>query len=204
MDILGILFALCIGVAISAACGFRVFLPILIIGILQRFGSEWGLPLNVPESLSWAGNGFILLGLGIATILEITAFYIPWLDSLLDTISAPMAVIAGTVLTYCVLDDASSDTSRILLSLIGGGGSAGVVAGTTALARSASTVLTAGLGNNVIATTENGLSIFSVILALVFPILGVIFLAIFLIVIIKIISHLRKKKKQHSAQAEAI
>lgn len=203
MDILGILFALCIGVAISAACGFRVFLPILIIGILQRFGSEWGLPLTVPEGLSWAGNGFILLGLGVATILEVAAFYIPWLDSLLDTISAPMAIIVGTVLTYCILDDASG-TSRILLSLVGGGGSAGVVAGTTALARSASTVLTAGLGNNVIATTENGLSIFSVILALVFPILGVIFLAIFLIVIIKIISHLRKKKKQHSAQAEAI
>ncbi len=203
MDILGILFALCIGVAISAACGFRVFLPIFTIGILQRFGGDWGLPLTIPEELSWAGNGFILLGLGVATILEVAAFYIPWLDSLLDTISAPMAIIAGTVLTYCILDDASG-TSRILLSLVGGGGSAGVVAGTTALARSASTVLTAGLGNNVIATSENGLSIFSVILALVFPILGVIFLAIFLIVIIKIISHLRKKKKQHSAQAEAI
>lgn len=202
MDILGIIFALCIGIAISAACGFRVFLPILIIGILQRFGNDWGLPLTVPEGLSWAGNGFILLGLGIATILEITAFYIPWLDSLLDTISAPMAVIAGTVLTYCVLDDAS-DTSRILLSLIGGGGSAGVVAGTTALARGASTVLTAGLGNNVVATAENGLSIISVALALFIPVLGVVFLVVFLVLIIKIISYLKKKRKEQSAQPEA-
>ncbi|MCQ2104095.1 MAG: DUF4126 domain-containing protein [Fibrobacter sp.] len=203
MDILGIVFALCIGVAISAACGFRVFLPILIIGILQRFGSDWGLPLTVPEGLSWAGNGFILLGLGVATILEITAFYIPWLDSLLDTISAPMAVIAGTVLTYCVLDDAS-DTSRILLSLIGGGGSAGVVAGTTALVRGASTVLTAGFGNNVVATAENGLSIISVALALFVPVLGVIFLVIFLILIIKVISYLKKKRKEQSVQPEAV
>lgn len=193
---------MCIGIAISAACGFRVFLPILIIGILQRFGNDWGLPLTVPEGLSWAGNGFILLGLGIATILEITAFYIPWLDSLLDTISAPMAVIAGTVLTYCVLDEAS-DTSRILLSLIGGGGSAGVVAGTTALARGASTVLTAGLGNNVVATAENGLSIISVALALFIPVLGVVFLVVFLVLIIKIISYLKKKRKEQSAQPEA-
>lgn len=202
MDILGIVFALCVGIAISAACGFRVFLPILIIGILERYGGDWELPLTVPEGLSWAGNGFVLLGLGVATVVEITAFYIPWLDSMLDTISAPMAVIAGTILTYCVLDDAS-DTSRILLSLVGGGGSAGLVAGTTALTRGASTVLTAGLGNSVVSSVENGLSIVGVILALAVPVLGVILLIVFLIAAIKLISHLRKKRKERLAQTTA-
>ncbi len=202
MDILGIVFALCVGIAISAACGFRVFLPILIIGILERYGGDWELPLTVPEGLSWAGNGFVLLGLGVATVVEITAFYIPWLDSMLDTISAPMAVIAGTILTYCVLVDAS-DTSRILLSLVGGGGSAGLVAGTTALTRGASTVLTAGLGNSVVSSVENGLSIVGVILALAVPVLGVILLIVFLIAAIKLISHLRKKRKERLAQTTA-
>ena len=65
----------------AAAAGLRVFLPLLLLGSAARLG--W-LPLS--DGFEWLSSGVGLGALGAATVLEIGAYYIPWIDNLLDLV----------------------------------------------------------------------------------------------------------------------
>src|SRR5262245_37849782 len=83
-----------IGIGLSAACGFRVFVPLLVLSIASLSGH-----LPLAPGFEWVGTTPALIGLSVATVLEILAYYIPWLDHALDTIASPAAVLAGTLAT---------------------------------------------------------------------------------------------------------
>ena len=53
------------------------------------------IPMN--DHFMWL-VGFTLITTGIATIVEVFMYYIPYVDHLLDTISVPLATVAGSVL----------------------------------------------------------------------------------------------------------
>jgi hypothetical protein len=130
-----------------------------------------------------------------ATILEIIAFYIPWLDNLLDAIAAPIAIIAGTVLTTSFLTTDLSPELRWILGFLVGGGSAGVVQAGTTLTRLTSSLTTAGFGNPIISTIENVLSVLLSMLSLLFPILLALLSILFIVFLMKKL-YFRKSKKQ--------
>lgn len=167
--------ALLLGLGLSASCGFRVFVPMLVASIAVRTGF---LPVN--ESFEWLSSGMAVACFAAATITEIIAYYIPFVDNLLDTISAPLAIIAGTLLTASVLP-VEADLLKWVLGFIVGGGAASVFQGATSLSRLSSSSLTAGVGNPLVASGENlaaaGLPIF----AMSFPVvIGLIMLSIIL------------------------
>ena len=111
-----------------------------------------------------------------ATIFEVAAYYIPWVDNLLDTIAIPAATIAGTI----VMASAVSDVSPFMkwaLAVIVGGGVAGTIQGFTSITRIASTATTGGVGNPVVSTVEAGGSIVMSILAIALPVVAVIAVA---------------------------
>ena len=159
------LFSLLLGVGLSASCGLRVFAPLLVANVASLTGY---LPMNAD--FEWMGSWVTFGILLIATLTEIGAYYIPWLDHLLDTIALPTAFVAGTLLTTSVLGD-TSPLMRWVLGLIVGGGSAGVVQAGTSLLRLGSSATTGGLGNPLIATLENVLSILFSILTLWLPLI---------------------------------
>ncbi len=131
------LLAICAGLGLSAACGFRVFVPMLIMSIAVHAGH-----LHVSHGFSWIGSAPALVAFSLATALEVGGYYIPWLDHFLDTVSTPAAVVAGTIVTASMVTDVSPFL-RWTLAVIAGGGLAGAVQGTTVLARIASTAATA-------------------------------------------------------------
>lgn len=88
---------LCIGIGLSAACGFRVFVPLLVMSIASLMG--WFEPM---KGFEWLAMPSVCIALAVATVCEITAYYIPWVDNALDTISTPAAMIAGTLTTMAV------------------------------------------------------------------------------------------------------
>jgi len=137
---------ICIGIGLSAACGFRVFVPLLVMSIASLSGH-----LTLAPGFDWIGSYPALVTFSVATCLEIGGYYIPWVDHLLDTIATPAAIVAGTVITASMVSD-MSPLLKWTLAAIAGGGAAGVVQGTTVLARGASTALTGGLGNPIFAT----------------------------------------------------
>lgn len=184
---------LCIGVGLSAACGFRVFVPLLAMSIATLLG--WYQPAHGFE---WLALPSVCIALGFATICEIAAYYVPWVDNLLDTIATPAAVVAGTVTTMAVSSGEMSQFATWAAALIVGGGTAGVVQMSTVAARGVSTATTGGLGNFVISTGELIGSIVLSILAFIMPVLITVLVIIFIIVAARWIRSKRQEKLSHS------
>ncbi|MDZ7815595.1 MAG: DUF4126 domain-containing protein [Planctomycetota bacterium] len=108
----------------------------------------------------------------LRTVVQILAYYIPWLDNALDSIATPAAVVAGTVVTASVFTDASP-LVQWSLAIIAGGGAAGAVQTLTVGTRAGSSMATAGFGNWVVSTGEAVLSTVLSVLAIVVPLIAV-------------------------------
>lgn len=166
-----------LGIGLSAACGFRVFVPLLIMSIASLSGH-----LVLSQGFQWIGTYPALVVFATASVLEIAAYYIPWLDNLMDTIAGPAAVVAG------ILAAASSiihmdPLLKWSLAIIAGGGAAAIFHGSTALVRGASTALTGGIGNHAVATAELGMAAGLSILAITLPLVGVLVIVILLLLL---------------------
>lgn len=159
-----------LGISLAAATGFRVFLPLLVMGI----GAREGL-LPVSSGFDWVSSGPALLMLAVAAIVEIAAYYVPVVDNLLDSLAAPAAVGAGILATAAVLGP-GFDANPMLkwsLAIVAGGGAAAVTQSATTLLRGKSTVFTGGVGNHVIATGELGSALVLSVIAVVLPYVAV-------------------------------
>ncbi len=165
-----IIVAISLGICLSAACGLRIFLPFLIASIAAKCGL-----IELKDSFHWIGSWPALIAFATATITEITAFYLPWLDNFLDSIATPAAGIAGTIITVAVMPSDNSTLLSWSLGIICGGGAATAIQLTTVAARATSTLTTGGLANPIVSTMElAGASIIS-ILAIFIPIIIVVF-----------------------------
>jgi hypothetical protein len=171
------LLAISLGIGLSAACGFRVFVPLLVMSIASLSGH-----LTLAPGFQWIGSYPALLTFSVATGLEIAGYYIPWVDHLLDTVATPAAIVAGTVTTAAMVGD-MSPFLKWTLAAVAGGGVAGVVQGTTVLVRGVSTATTGGLGNPFFATIELGGALFTSVLALLAPLLAIGFIAVVLFIL---------------------
>ena len=156
---------LIIGIGLSAACGFRVFVPMLGMSIAALSGH-----VTLAHGFEWIGTWTALLAFTTATVIEIVAYYIPWVDNLLDTIMTPAAIVAGSILTASMVGHISPFLKWSLAIIAGGGVSAVVQVGTVAV-RAASSGTTGGLGNFLVSTIELIGAILVTILALLLPIL---------------------------------
>ena len=168
MEIAGAILALSLGLGLSAACGFRVFMPPLFVGIAMR--SEWA-GLTSGGDWGWMAADAALVVMAVATVAELGAYYIPWLDNLLDSIASPAAVIAGILMTGVALDG-TSPMLQWSLAVIAGGGLAGTVQVGTVATRAFSTMSTGGLANPVVSTAEAGACVVCTVLAVFLPLLA--------------------------------
>jgi hypothetical protein len=169
------LLSICIGIGLSAACGFRIFVPPMVMSMAALFGH-----LKLSPNFEWMGTYPALIAFAVATCIEIAAYYIPFVDHLLDTIATPMAIAAGTVVTASLIPDADP-MLQWTVALIAGGGSAGTIQAFSGIARLASTLMTGGLGNGLISTIEAGGSIILSGLAIAVPVFAVCLVAVLLV-----------------------
>lgn len=187
-----ILTAAALGIALSACCGFRVFVPVLAASLAGRFG--W---VSLPQDMAWMATLPALISFGVAAVLEIGAYYIPVVDNLLDTIATPLSVGAGTVLASSLLP--IPETEPLLrwgAALIAGGGAAGTIQLGTGLLRLLSSKATGTLGNPVVATTENAAAITGSVFSFLFPVIvAILLLALILWVIFRLRRQLSRAKR---------
>ena len=156
-----------IGLALSATCGFRVFVPLLAVCIATRAEKTEGETyVQLAENFSWLASDPAFVVFLVAAIFEIAGYYLPIIDNFLDTLATPAAVVAGPLITAAFLVD-MEPWLQWVLGVVAGGGAAGAVQATTVVARAASTVTTGGLGNPVVATVETGYSFLGSLLAVV-------------------------------------
>ena len=143
-----------IGIALSATCGFRVFVPLLEVNIGTRAKDADGQPLiELAAGFDWLSSDIAMMIFLVAAIFEIGGYYIPWIDNLLDSVASPAAIVAGTLITASFITG-MDPWLQWLLALIAGGGVAGAVQATTVVTRASSTVTTGGLGNPIVSSVE--------------------------------------------------
>lgn len=168
-----VIIAIIAGIALSACCGFRIFIPLLIATFGVRFGfipSEW---IN-EASVHLIRNDVFTAAITVATVIEIAAYKIPFIDNFLDTIAAPLAVIAATLLSSSFFTFAEDSYMRFILGAITGGLGAGIIQASTSAVRATSSQWTAGLGNPIFALIETITAFIGSLVAVLFPILGIL------------------------------
>jgi len=173
------LLGIAVGIGLSAACGFRVFVPLLTMNVTALTGY-----LQLAPGFEWIGSYYATMAFGSATIVEVLAYYIPWLDHFLDLIASPTAIIAGTIATASMVMELSPFL-KWTLAIIAGGGAAALIQGATVALRTKSSALTGGLGNPLISTAEVIGSMITSLLAIIVPILCLFLLALLCILVIR-------------------
>ncbi|MDX1683280.1 MAG: DUF4126 domain-containing protein [Phycisphaeraceae bacterium] len=160
------LLALLIGLGLAAACGFRIFVPLLVMALAARAGH-----LTLDPSFAWAASDTAIAALAAATLLEIGGYYVPWIDNLLDTVATPAAIVAGTIATAAMVTH-MDPLMQWATAIIAGGTVAGSVQLATVVTRGASSVTTAGMANPIVSTLEAIGSVLLAILAVLVPVLA--------------------------------
>jgi hypothetical protein len=178
--------SICLGIGLSASCGFRVFLPMLVSNVAAMNG--W---ISPGEGFAWLAGWPAFFALLSATVAEIAGYYIPFIDNLLDTIATPAAVIAGTLLTTSFIH-IDSPVLQWGLGLIVGGGTAGLVQAGTGLLRLFSSKTTAGIGNPVVSTAENFASFSLSGLAIFLPVITFVLVVLMILWLLKKLLSLKK------------
>nr|WP_199298562.1 DUF4126 domain-containing protein [Leptolyngbya sp. FACHB-17] len=154
------------GISLSAAAGFRVFIPLLIVSGVSVFGHY-----DLPADFDWLENSQAFGLFAIASILEVIGYSIPWFDHALDVLATPAAMIAGTVVAASVAPD-MNPLIQWTLAIVAGGGTAGITKLLTNLLRGTSTAASGGLTNPIFAAVELAIAVLLSVLALTAPIVA--------------------------------
>ena len=178
---------LCIGIGLSAACGFRVFVPLLVMSIASLLG--WFEPM---KGFEWLTMPSVCIAFAVATVCEVAAYYIPWVDNMLDTVATPAAMIAGTLTTMAVSSGEMSQFASWAAAIVIGGGTAGAVQMSTVAVRGVSTATTGGVANPLVSTGEWIGAFLLSILSLIVPVLVVVLIIVLAIFTVR---WFREKKK---------
>ncbi|MEQ8200245.1 MAG: DUF4126 domain-containing protein [Syntrophomonadaceae bacterium] len=183
---MAILLNILIGVSLAATCGFRIFVPLLVMGIAAQAGY-----LDLGSGFQWIGTGPAIVVLAIATVMEVLAYFFPFVDNLLISLSAPISVLAGILVSAAVMTDISP-MLQWALAIIAGGGAAAATNLVSNGVHHSSTAMSAGTLNPLVSAFESGLAVLTSVLAVAAPLLALICIAAVVFFILKGYNRLKR------------
>jgi len=188
-----------LGISLSAASGFRVFMPLLVLSAAAVVGH-----LDLPANFDWVETPQALAVLAVACTLEVGGYYIPWFDHFLDIVATPAAILAGTIVTASVAPE-MNPVWQWTLAVVVGGGTAGLTKGLMNLLRLTSTAASGGLTNPVLATIELVLATVLSLLAVTLPLVaGVLVLGILVFAIGKLWTFVSRVRSPQRSSSEVV
>jgi phage-related minor tail protein len=152
-----------LAISLSAAAGFRVFVPLLALSAASVLGH-----VDLPTNFDWIENPQALGLFAIACVLEIIGYSIPWMDHLLDILATPAAIITGTIVAASVAPE-MDPLVKWTLALAAGGGTAGLTKGLMNILRATSTAVSGGLTNPIFSALELAIAAVLSALAITVP-----------------------------------
>ncbi|WP_206446731.1 DUF4126 domain-containing protein [Agrococcus sp. KRD186] len=164
------------GSGLAAAAGMNAYIPMLAVGLANRFFPE---AMALPDGWAWISNWWVLGILAVLLVVELVADKIPAVDSVNDVIQTIVRPTAGglvfgsssTASTVAVTDPAEFFASNQWVPIVVGAVIALTVhVGKTAM-RPAANIATAGAAAPVISTIEDVGAIGMSLLAIVAPVL---------------------------------
>lgn len=159
--------AVMMGLALSATCGLRAFLPLFTLSVLAHFGK-----VELGDSFLWLASPGAMLCFGVAVVAELVGDKIPAVDHALDAAGVVIKPVAATVATASVITH-FDPVVAVVLGLMTGGVAAEGVHLTKAKARLMSSAFTGTIANPILSVLEDIAAFFAVILAWIVPFLVV-------------------------------
>ncbi|WP_019926870.1 DUF4126 domain-containing protein [Nocardia sp. BMG111209] len=173
MDISAAVAAVLGAFGLSGAAGLNAWLPLLVVGVADRLG--W---IDLGGSYGWLSSTPVLLGIGVLLVVDLVGDKVPVLDSVLHAIGTVIAPTSGAIL-FTADTSLSAHLPPVVTAVLGALVAGSVHAGRT-VARPFVTGTTAGVGNPVVSTAEDGTALVLTILALVVPVVAFVAILILL------------------------
>lgn len=168
------------GFGLATAAGLNAYIPLLSMGLLDRYTSL----VNLPQGWAWLANGWVLAIVAVLLLVEIVADKVPALDSVNDAVQTFIRPTAGGIVfgsgtaaqTAAVADPAEFARTGQWVPVAIGVVTALVVHLTKTAVRPAANVATAGVAAPVLSTIEDVTSVSLTFIAILIPALVLIVL----------------------------
>lgn len=173
--------------ALTTSAGLRGLLTLAAVSVAIHFGL-----FTPPESFAWLGSNTVTLALVSVALVDLIGDKIPVVDHALHTVQTLVKPAAAAILVGGVAHTQSHGELYMLMAL-GALNAVGVHAASAA-ARGASSLLTGGLGNPVLSTIEDGVSVFMIVLALLAPLVAAVIAVMIVVFIVRAARAFRKRQ----------
>jgi hypothetical protein len=197
------------GTGLAAAAGMNAYVPLLVVGLADRF-----LPglLQLPDGWAWLSDGWVLAIIAVLLVVEVVADKIPAVDSVNDVLQSIVRPTAGglafgsssTASTAAVTDPAAFFASNQWVPIVAGAVVALVVHGAKSLARPAANAATAGAAAPVVSTIEDLGAIGISLLAIVAPLLVGLAIALVAVLVWSIGRRARRRRTRPRSATEGL
>jgi hypothetical protein len=195
------------GTGLAASAGLNAYIPLLTMGLLARYTEL----IDLPSSSQWLTNGWALAILTVLLAVEFVADKVPMIDHVNDVIQTVVRPTAGGLAfgagagseTVTVSDPGQFFSSNQWLPIAVGVVIAFGVHGIKSVARPVINATTAGFGAPVASTAEDATSIVMSLVAIILPVLVLLFLLGFAILLPWALRRRRLRKRERQAARAA-
>ncbi len=193
------------GFGLASAAGLNAYIPLLSMGLLDRYTSL----VHLPAGWSWLSNGWVIGIVAILLLVEIVADKIPALDSVNDTVQTFVRPTSGGIVfgsgtaaqTAAVTDPADFARTGQWVPVAIGVVTALVVHLTKSAVRPAANVATAGVAAPVLSTIEDFTSAGLTFIAILIPALVVVVLIALIWAAVWLLRR-RRRRRQPAARGD--
>lgn len=193
------------GFGLASAAGLNAYIPLLSMGLLDRYTNL----VNLPQGWSWLANGWVIGIVAILLLIEIVADKVPALDSVNDMVQTFVRPTSGGIVfgsgtaaqTAAVTDPADFARTGQWVPVAIGVVTALVVHLTKTAVRPAANVATAGVAAPVLSTVEDVTSFGLTFIAILIPALVIVVL---IAMIWAAVWLLRRRRRRRSATRQTV
>jgi hypothetical protein len=193
-----------VGSGLATAAGLNAWMPLLVLGLADRF-----LPaVELPSAWAWLSSDVALWIIGALLVIEIVADKIPAVDSINDVIQTVVRPAAGGIAfgagssaeTMRVTDPAALFTDSAWIPIVSGVVIALAVHAAKATLRPAANVATAGVAAPVVSTAEDVTSLGLSVTALLLPIVALLIMLLLVVGVVVLLRRRRRVRPVHDEQ----
>jgi hypothetical protein len=174
--------ALLTALGLSSTAGFRAYLPLLALAVGSSIDSS---AIQLQPNFATLKSPPLIIILGVLTILEFIVDKVPVIDHFSDAVHTVVRPLSGAI----IMAGTQNSVSDISPWLAAGVGAVLALAFHTVKATSRPVVsaTTAGVGNPIVSTIEDILTVAASVLLIVAPIIGIILLAILVLLMARLV-----------------
>lgn len=190
-----------VGSGLATAAGLNAWMPLLVLGLADRFVPA----IELPAAWAWLSSDIALWIIGALLVIEIVADKVPVVDTVNDAIQTVIRPASGGIAfgagagaeTMRVEDPAALFADGSWIPVAVGVGIALAVHIAKASIRPAANAVTAGMAAPVVSTVEDAASLTLSVLALVLPILAALLVVAGIVAVVMM---LRRRRRARAAR----